>query len=134
MVTLDNGSAFNDYFEGFTFGSVLSFSVDLSGTALSSPDGVSTSGSTFGFSMFSDAAGTVPVLTTETTDGFAATIGVNLDGSTTVADFSTQTTIDPVMNERPEPSSLALLGTALTCCGALRFWRERRRRNYHLEL
>jgi hypothetical protein len=53
-LTFDNGTAFNDYFEGFTFGSTLSFQVSLFGPALSSPDGVSTSGSTFAFSMFSD--------------------------------------------------------------------------------
>ena len=62
-VTFDNGPAFNDYFEGFTYGSTLSFQVSLFGPALSSPDGTSTSGSTFAFSMFSDAAGTTPSVT-----------------------------------------------------------------------
>src|SRR5262249_51862810 len=61
-VTFDNGTAFNDYFEGFTYGSTLSFQVSLFGPALSSPDGTSTSGSSFAFSMFSDAAGTIPAL------------------------------------------------------------------------
>jgi len=60
-VTLDNRTAFNDYFEGFKFGSTLAFNVSLFGPALSAPDGVSTSGSTFAFSMFSEAAGTMPV-------------------------------------------------------------------------
>lgn len=92
-VTFDNGKALNDYLEGFTYGSTLSFQVSLYGPALSSPDGTSTSGSTFAFSMFSNAAGTNPVLTTNTTDGFAFTIDVNLDGTTTVANFSTQTTV-----------------------------------------
>jgi len=32
--------------------------------------------------MFSDAAGTVPTLTTDSTNGFAATINVKLDGTT----------------------------------------------------
>jgi len=36
-VTFDNGSVFNDYFEGFTFGTKLSFDVSLYGPALSSP-------------------------------------------------------------------------------------------------
>src|ERR1022692_2623348 len=58
-LTFDNGTAFNDYFDAFTFGSTLSFKVSLFGPALSSPDGASTSGSTFAFSMFSDAAGTI---------------------------------------------------------------------------
>ena len=68
-VTFGNGTAFNDFFEGFTYGSTLSFQVSLFGPALSSPDGTATSGSTFAFSMFSDAAGTMPVLTTNTTEG-----------------------------------------------------------------
>ena len=55
MVTFGNGTAFNDFFEGFTYGSKLSFHASLFGPALSSPDGTATSGSTFAFSMFSDA-------------------------------------------------------------------------------
>ena len=79
----DNGSGFNDYFQGFTFGSTITFNVSLYGPALTAPNGLSTSGSTFAFSMFSDSAGTVPVLTSDTTDGFAFTVNVNLDGTTT---------------------------------------------------
>ena len=73
-LTFDNGTGFNDYFDDFMFGSTLSFQVSLYGPALSSPDGVSTSGSTFAFSMFSDAAGTIPALTSDTADGFAFTV------------------------------------------------------------
>jgi hypothetical protein len=127
-LTFDNGTGFNDYFDGFTFGTTISFDVSLYGPALSSPDGVSTSGSTFAFSMFSDAAGTIPVLTTDTTDGFAFAVGVNLDGSTTVNDFSSQTSIETVSGSLPEPCSLTLLATALTWWGALRFRQRRRRR------
>jgi hypothetical protein len=75
-VTFDNGTQFNDYFEDFTFGSTLSFEASLYGPALSSPDGISTSGSAFAFSMFSDAAGTIPALTTDPSDGWATTIDV----------------------------------------------------------
>lgn len=103
-LTFDNGSGFNDYFEGFTFGSTLSFQVSLYGPALSSPDGVSTSGSTFAFSMFSDAAGTKSALTTDTVNGFALTVDVNLDGSTTQTSF--------LPTSVPEPSSGVMLGIA----------------------
>jgi len=125
-LTFDNGTAFNDYFEGFTYGTSLVFDVYLYGPALTSPDGTSTSGSTFAFIMFSDAAGTIPVLTSDTTDGFAFTVDVNLDGTTTVTNFSSETTISPA-SAVPEPSNFLLLGTALAWCGASRF-RQRRRR------
>src|SRR5580658_9770598 len=44
-LSFDNGTFFNDYFTGFTYGTTLSFAVDLFGPAISSPDGVSQSGS-----------------------------------------------------------------------------------------
>jgi len=110
-VSLNNTGALNDYFEGFTYGTTLQFSISLFGPALSSPNGVATSGSTFAFSMFSDPNGTIPVLTTDTTNGFAYTVNVNLDGSTSAASF--------VPTSSPEPLSLGLLlvGLALLCFG-----------------
>ena len=111
-LTYDNGTQYNDFFEDFTYGTTLSFEVSLYGPALSSPDGVSTSGSIFAFSMFSDPAGTVPVLTTDTVDGFAATLNVNLDGTTTVTDPSTETSV-AALTATPEPASLVLLATGL---------------------
>jgi hypothetical protein len=118
-VTFDNGTPFNDYFEGFTFASALSFDVSLFGPALSAPDGTSTSGSTFAFSMFSDPAGTIPVLTSDKTNGFALTVSVNLDGSTTLTSFvSTGPSV-------PEPDSLALVATGLTITLGALFLRAR---------
>jgi hypothetical protein len=107
--TVDNGTGFNDYFDGFTFGSTLSFDLSLFGPALSAPDLISTSASTFAFSMFSDAAGTVPTLTSDTTDGFAFTVDVNLDGTTTVTNFSPETGVVPETGAVPEPGTLTLI-------------------------
>jgi hypothetical protein len=113
-LTFTNSTAFNDYFEAFTFGSSLSFRFSLYGPALSSPDGMSTSGSTFAFSMFSDASGTVPALTADTADGFAFTVNVNLDGSTSVNNFSSETAVgSSAPSAVPEPCSLALLVTSM---------------------
>jgi hypothetical protein len=127
-VTFDNGTAFNDYFEGFTFGSTLSFEARFFGPAVDSPDGTSTSGSTFAFSMFSDAAGTVPALTSDSADGFAALINLNLDGTGDAANFSAQATVTPEapMSSVPEPGGLGLLAVALLGVACLRrSWRDR---------
>jgi len=119
-VTFDNGTAFNDYFGAFTFGTVLSFDLSFSGPGLAAPDGTSASGSAFAFSMFSDAAGTIPVLTSDTTNGFAFTVNVNLDGTTTVTNSSAQTAVAPATSGTPEPASLVLMGIGVVV-GVLRF-------------
>jgi len=123
-VTFDNGTAFNDYFDGFTFGNALSFDVTLYGPALTTPNGTATSGSTFAFSMFSDAAGAVPTLTTDLTDGFAATIDVNLDGTTTVTNFSPQTTVS-VVNTVPEAGGWLSLAISVLGVTILAVWQRR---------
>jgi hypothetical protein len=123
VVTLDNLTPFNDYFQGFTFGSSLVFDIRFFGPAVNTPDGTSSSGSTFAFSMFSDAAGTMPTLTTDLTDGFAALANINLDGDISVTNFSIATTVTPV-SVVPEPGSLALIATALALLVAL--WRRDR--------
>ena len=117
-LTFDNGTGFNDYFQELTFGTTISFDVSLYGPALASPDGTSTSGSTFAFSMFSNAAGTVPALTNDTTDGFAFTVEVNLDGTTTATNSSDQTTVSAASGSGtpgtvPEPGSFLLIATML---------------------
>ena len=121
----------NDYFQGFKFGSSLKFDVSLFGPALSSPDGVSTSGSAFAFSMFSNSAGTIAALTTNTTDGFAFTIDVNLDGSTTLTDYSNQSNVSAPTGTVPEPASVFLAGTIIASIG-LRQRQKRRRPGFTL--
>ena len=118
-LSFDNLSGLNDYFEPFTYGAMLSFDVSISST----PGG--TSGSVFAFSMFSDAAGTVPTLTSDTADGFALTVGVNVDATATVTPFSLQTIAVPAETSVPEPGSFALLGAALACPGLLFIFRRR---------
>lgn len=119
-LTFDNLTGFNDYFEGFTFGNTLSFDVSFFGPALSAPDGVSTSGSTFAFSMFSDQVGMTPTLTSDLTDGFGFTLNVNLDGTTTVTNFSSETSVVPQTSGIPEPRGIALSAVSLMLVAALR--------------
>jgi hypothetical protein len=129
-LTFDNGTVFNDYFQEFTFGSMLVFQVSLYGPALSSPDPADYPGdSTFVFSMFSDTEGQDPVLTTSP-QGYALTVDVNSDGTTTPFSYSSQTGADA---EAPEPGGLALAGVAMACLGALQLrgrrpWQVRARR------
>jgi len=123
-LTFDNLTAFNDYFTGFTFGSALAFQLSFYGPAIDTPDGVATSGSTFTFSMFSDAAGTTPALTVNP-NGFAITIDVNLDGSTTLTNDSAQTTA--ALLATPEPGAFLLLGSGLMLMFATGAIRNRRR-------
>jgi hypothetical protein len=92
-LTFDNGAAFNHYLDNFTFGTTISFDLSLYGPALSTPDGESTSGSSFVFSMFSDLAGTIPVLTSDTTHGFALRVDANLGGTTTVTNSSSEAAV-----------------------------------------
>jgi hypothetical protein len=119
-VTFDNLTGYNDYFTGFTYGSALSFLLNLSGPAVTSPDGVSTSGSEFAFSMYSDAGGTIPVLSTDSVNGYALTAGINLDGTATITNSSPQLTVTTPVTAAPEPSTLLLLGSGLASLVFLR--------------
>jgi len=75
--------------------------------------------------MFSDAAGAIPALTSDTTNGSAFTVDVNLDGTTTATNSSVETTISRV-SAVPEPSSLMLLGAGLAAIALGTFLRRRK--------
>lgn len=107
--TLVNGTAYNDYFEGFIFGDTLSFDVVLSGPGVNTPDG-SAAGSSFAFSMFG-SDGVTPLLTNDVTNGLAFTVDLNSNGTTTPTDLSPETT----GTLTPEPASMVLFGTGLLC-------------------
>jgi len=113
-VTIDNSTAFNDYFQGFEFGTTIQFLLSFGGPAVTSPDGTS-SGSTFGFGMFENSAGTIPLLTTDPF-GNAFTVDVNPDGSTTPIIFPAALDAPPAAtleSTTPEPAPCALLALGL---------------------
>jgi hypothetical protein len=68
--------------------------------------------------MFSDSAGIIPALTSDLKNGFAFTVDVNLDSTTTVTNFSPETTVS-TLTEVPETKSAVLIGTAIALMGAL---------------
>lgn len=119
-VTINNTPGLNDLFQAVTFGSEILFRVTIDGPVLNSFDPLSTSGSTFTFSMFADDQVT-PLLTNDPA-GFALTIDVGPLGALTVNDLSQRGVIE--LAEVPEPSTAALLLTGAALIAA----RLRRRR------
>ena len=113
----DNGTGYNDYFQAFTFGSLLSFDIMLSGPALDAATG-NASGSTFAFSIFSDTDGTMPALTSNTIDGYAITVDINADGSTTLRNYTQSST-----SVTPELPTGTLVATATILAAVFRFKR-----------
>ena len=114
-LTLDNGTAYNDAFQGFTYGNTFSFLLTLSGQAIDSPGG--TFGSSFALSLY-DASGITPLLTTDP-NGSVLTVNLNADGTTSAETFpqsltnSTSIVIANQSNMVPEPSSYLLFIIAL---------------------
>lgn len=110
-VTIGSGypsSGFNDYFETYTYGTSLKFSLDFSGPAVTAPNGVSSGNTEFFFSMFTDQNGTVPAPGTDV-NGVAGTAVINPNGSITT------TNISPNLSVSPEPNSMWLtLAAGLT--------------------
>jgi len=108
-LTLNNGTAYNDVFQKFSYGSSFDFALTLSGPALDSPGG--SSGSSFALSLY-DAAGLTPLLTTDP-NGSVLTVNLNVSGTTSVLTFpqsSTNSTPAASVSSVPEPSSLVLFG------------------------
>lgn len=116
-VVFSNGTVYNDYFQAFKYGSTLSFTVELYGPAVIAPNGTATSGSEFALSMFSDAAGTMPTLTNDAINGFAAKVDVGLNGMITASSSSSQTIVG-APTDVPEPSGFAFMAIATIIGGA----------------
>jgi len=113
-VTLTNSETTNEYSEGITFGTTITFDLDLYGPAISDPNGEG--GGTFtldffndnGYLFTNDSQNDVPVFT----------VDINPDGTTTAQTYPSQNDGPPVVTfsgptEVPEPSAVALLGGGL---------------------
>jgi hypothetical protein len=96
-VTINNTAGWNDYYQQVTFGSNVQFALNLSSTANNS----------FALSFYG-ADGFTPLLTNDTTNGFATTIDVNANG-TVVNNLSNQVAVAAT----PIPAAALLFGTGL---------------------
>jgi hypothetical protein len=113
-------TADNDDLETFTYGDTLSFKVDLSGPALTAPDGLATSPYEFIFSTYSDAAGTIPVLTSDP-GGASGLINISPEAVLSPSEISPEVGIVA----SPEPHVLWMLCCALAIFGGVRYLRRR---------
>ena len=103
-VTLINSETTNEYTEAMTFGTTITFDLDLYGPAISNPNGEG--GGSFYLTFYnSDFSGN---LLTTNPNGDALEIDINPDGTTSVAYDSPDVTVSgPTFV--PEPGSMALL-------------------------
>ena len=114
----------SDDLETIHFGSTLRFTVTLSGPEVTAPDGKATSTDQFIFETYSDAAGTIPVLTSDP-NGFSGELNISPAGVVTASAISPQITIAAT----PEPGSFSLLFGVLAIFAATFFTRRLRSSN-----
>jgi len=103
-VSINNTTQWNDYFQQVTFGSNVQFALTLSGSPNNS----------FYLSFYS-ADGITPVLTNDTTNGFAATIDLNANGAV-VNNLSNQVSVQAT----PIPAAAWLFVSGLMGLAGLR--------------
>lgn len=128
-LTLDNGTVYNDVFQGFTFGDSFSFTLTLSGPAIDNPGG--TAGSAFASSLYA-ADGFTPLLTTDP-NGSVATINLSANGTASAETFPQSPTNNTpaasvnAVSSVPEPSTLSMVLLASCIQAGLIFLRRARR-------
>jgi hypothetical protein len=134
-LTFVNDDPTNEYTNGITFGTTISFNLDLSGPAIDSPGGSTTypsGGGSFYLDFFDPSGNTLLSNSGNTTGGDALEVDINPDGSTTVTTFengntgiSAVTVSGPTaLTGIPEPSVVFLLAG---CLAAVAGFRQRRR-------
>lgn len=113
-LTFSNSTPLNDYFQGFTYGSMFSFDLFLSGPAVDSPNGVASAGSSFGAGLFDSNQN--PILT-NAPSGLVQEVDINLDGTITATGFPTDTggpsVVSFTVTAVPEPTTAPLMAALL---------------------
>jgi hypothetical protein len=118
-LVISNTDADNEDFEGVTFGNSITFSVQFSGPAITTPSG--SGESTFFFSTF-EPDGVTPVLTSNP-NGIDAEITVTPEGNLSNDAVSS----NALIQSAPEPAAFGLIGCGLAALAL--FGRESRRRS-----
>lgn len=110
VVTISNTTGFNNLFQAITFGAQVFFWVTIDGPVLNSPDPLSTSGSSFSFSMYADDQ--VTPLLTDDPSGFAVIIDAGPQGAIAQSNLAQRGIVG--ISDVPEPGSvwLVLVGMA----------------------
>jgi hypothetical protein len=122
-VTFDNGTSTNEYTQGITFGTTITFNLDLSGPAIDSPNG--DGGGSFYLTFYDTLGNTI---LTNNPNNAAFEVDINGDGSTTPTAFpnasggtSVVTYVGPTeVSAVPEPSMALLVAGGLLGIAALR--------------
>ena len=125
-LTFDNGTVYNDAFQGFTYGTSFSFTLTLSGPAVDFPGG--TAGSAFAVSLYA-ADGITPLLTTDP-NGSVATVDLNATGSASIYTFPQSPTDNTpaasvTASAVPEPTTATLTLISLLTVGLISLYRKR---------
>jgi hypothetical protein len=114
-VSLSNSNA--EYFEGITFGTTISFNLQFSGTAITSPSGTG-SGSTFTLTLLNSTQDGA-YLTSNVNDGFLLEFNIDPHGNITPVAFPTDTGAPSVVSIAaatgvvPEPATWLLAAVGL---------------------
>ena len=129
-VTIQNGQGTNDFFQNYTYGSTLSFTLAFSGTALSSPV-PSTSGSTFFLTLWDSQTSVVdsgsgsPLFVGEPdSEPAAGHPAPNGDGTETIENAGPGVSATPSVLV-PEPSTLVVGVSGGLAMLAVGLWRRR---------
>jgi len=103
-VTINNTTGWNDYYQQVIFGSSVQFALSLSGSAHNS----------FALSFYG-ADGFTPLLTNDSTNGFATTVDLNTNGAV-VNNLSSQVAVAST----PIPAAALLFGSGLMGLAGIR--------------
>jgi hypothetical protein len=120
-VTMGNGTSYDDYFEGITFGDEITFTLLLSGPAINTPDGAPGGGGTFTLDFLNSDESGYLFTGDPLNDVSVFSVNINGDGSTTPQVFPDEegspvvTFAGPILT--PEPTTMLLFGSGLLLIG-----------------